>query len=33
MLTDRLMILLHGNARSEKAQADSLQILERIAND
>jgi hypothetical protein len=33
MLTDRLMILLHGNAMSEKAQVDSLQILEIIAND
>jgi hypothetical protein len=29
----RLLILLHGNAMSAKAQANSLQILERIAND
>jgi hypothetical protein len=27
-----LMILLHGNAMSAKTQANSLQILERIAN-
>jgi hypothetical protein len=33
MLTDRLMILLHGNAMSAKARANSFQILERIAND
>jgi hypothetical protein len=33
MLTYRLMFLLHGNAMSAKAQANSLQILERIAND
>jgi hypothetical protein len=33
MLTDRLMFLLHGNVMSAKAQANSLQILERIAND
>jgi hypothetical protein len=33
MLTDRLMILLHGNAMNAKAQANYLQILERIAND
>jgi hypothetical protein len=33
MLMDRLMILLLGNAMSEKAWANSLQILERIAND
>jgi hypothetical protein len=33
MLTDRLMILLLGNAINAKAQANSLQILERIAND
>jgi hypothetical protein len=33
MLTDRLMILLHGNAVSAKAWANSLQILERVAND
>jgi hypothetical protein len=28
----QLMILLHGNVMSAKAGADSLQILERIAN-
>jgi hypothetical protein len=33
MLTDWLIILLLGNAMSAKAQAKSLQILERIAND
>jgi hypothetical protein len=33
MLMDRLMILLHGNAMSAKAWVNSLQILERIAND
>jgi hypothetical protein len=33
MLMDRLMIQLHGNAMSTKDQANSLQILERIAND
>jgi hypothetical protein len=33
MLTDRLMILLHGKAMSAKARANSLQILERIATD
>jgi hypothetical protein len=33
MLTNRLMILLYGNAMRAKAQADSLQILKRIAND
>jgi hypothetical protein len=33
MLTNRLMFLLHGNAMSAKAQDNSLQILERIAND
>jgi hypothetical protein len=33
MLMDRLMLLLHGNAMSAKAQANSLQILEGIAND
>jgi hypothetical protein len=33
MLMDWLMILLHGNAMSAKARANSLQILERIAND
>jgi hypothetical protein len=33
MLTDMLMILLLGNAMSAKAQANSLQILESIAND
>jgi hypothetical protein len=33
MLTDRLMILLLGNAMSAKARTNSLQILERIAND
>jgi hypothetical protein len=33
MLTGRLMILLYGNAMSAKAQANSVQILERIAND
>jgi hypothetical protein len=33
MLTDRLMILLHGNAMSAKARANSLHILERISND
>jgi hypothetical protein len=33
MLTDRLMFLLHGNAMGAKVQANSLQILERIAND
>jgi hypothetical protein len=30
---DKLMFLLHGNAMSAKAQANSLQLLERIAND
>jgi hypothetical protein len=29
----RLMILLHGNAVSAKVWTNSLQILERIAND
>jgi hypothetical protein len=33
MLTNRLMFLLHGNAMSAKARANSLQILKRIAND
>jgi hypothetical protein len=33
MLTDRVMILLHGNAMSGKAWVDSLLILEIIAND
>jgi hypothetical protein len=33
MIMDRLMILLHGNAMSAKARANSLQILERIDND
>jgi hypothetical protein len=33
MLTDTLMFLLHGNVMSAKAQANSLQIFERIAND
>jgi hypothetical protein len=33
MLMDRLMILLYGNAVTAKDQANSLQILERIAND
>jgi hypothetical protein len=33
MLMDRLMILLHGNVMSVKARANSLHILERIAND
>jgi hypothetical protein len=33
MLMDRLMILLFGNVKSAKAQANSLQILERITND
>jgi hypothetical protein len=33
MLMDRLMFLLHGNAMGVTAQANSLQILERIAND
>jgi hypothetical protein len=33
VLMDKLMILLHGNAMSAKAQSNSLQILERIADD
>jgi hypothetical protein len=33
MFTDMLMILLHENVMSAKAQADSLQIFERIATD
>jgi hypothetical protein len=33
MLMNRLIILLHGNAVRAKARANSLQILERIAND
>jgi hypothetical protein len=33
MLTDKLMILFLENAMSAKAKSNSLQILERIAND
>jgi hypothetical protein len=33
MLMGRLMFLLYGNAMSAKARTNSLQDLERIAND
>jgi hypothetical protein len=33
MLMEKLMILLHGKVKSAKARANSLQILEGIAND